>query len=352
MGAGPARRPAPFLMLLILSSKADEHVPLLLPHLERRGARVRWVDPGDFPRSATIALRYDAEGLSRAVATYDDEALDLAEVTAVWYRRPSAPSIDDAVTAPDHRRCITDVSEALLLGISDTLGDARWLPGTPRAELAASNKVEQLSRAHRYGLRTPRTLITNDPAELSRFYEECEGRVITKPVRYLHGVRDADGSARVFFARPLSRRDLQNARALRYAPMILQEYVPKESELRVTVVGDRIFAAGIDSQASRASRDDWRHYDLDRAGFGVHQLPESVERACAELVRGYWLRYGAIDLVLTPEGEYVFLELNPNGQWGFIEYLTGMPIADAIADELLGVVALAPTLLSGAHGRR
>jgi hypothetical protein len=329
-------------MLLILSSKKDEHVPLLLPHLEKRGARIRWIDAGDFPCAATISVRYTQDGLERVAARYDGEALDLADVTAVWYRRPSQPGIDDRITAPDHRRCVEEVSEALLLGLADMFADARWLPGTPRAVFAASNKVEQLAHATRVGLRPPRTLITNDPGELARFYEECNGRLITKPVRALHGVYDADGSARAFYARPLRRRDLHNAAALRYAPMILQEYVPKRAELRVTVVGERVFAAEIDSQASRATQNDWRHYDVDRTSYRAHDLPESVHRSCVRLVASYGLRYGALDLVLTPSGEYVFLELNPNGQWGFIEYLTGMPIADALADELLDSAAPSP----------
>ena len=309
---------------------------------------MRWIDPGDCPRSATFRLRYDHNGLAGADATYDGEALDLFDTTAVWYRRPSLPQIDDRVTQIDHRRCITDVGEAFLLGVSDILSNVPWLPGTPRAVSAASNKVEQLTRASRFGLRGPRTLITNDPAELSRFYESCGGRMITKTVRYLHGVRDDDGAHKIFFTYPLKRRDLQNAAGLRHAPMILQEYVPKRSELRVTVVGDRVFAAEIDSQASRTSRNDWRHYDTDRTVYRPYDLPPSTERALVQLVASYELCYGAIDLILTPDGELIFLELNPNGQWGFIEELANIPIADAIADQILGATSSATTSRSPA----
>jgi hypothetical protein len=323
-------------MLLIISTKNDAHVHVLFPHLERRGIEYRWIEPGDFPAHATIAIEFGPGSPVQALARYDESPLDLADVTAVWYRRPSSPCIDDRLTAPDHRRCAVDVSEACLLGLADLLGDARWLPGTPRAEFAASNKIEQLARAQRFGLTVPRTLVTNDPEQYLRFSERMEGQMITKLVRYVHGVKGPDDTMHVFFTRPMRRRDKANMRALRYAPMILQEYVPKRVELRATVVGKRIFTAAIDSQASSRTRHDWRHYDLLRNRYEPHALPEGTARQCIDLVASYGLCFGALDLVLTPSGEYVFLELNPNGQWGFIEDLARLPIAEAIVDELTG----------------
>lgn len=322
-------------MLLIISTKNDAHVPALFPCLEQRGLAYRWIEPGDFPAHATMTIELDRHSVQRMRVRYDDMPLDLSEVSAVWYRRPSSPCIDPRVTAPDHRRCAVDVSEACLLGLADLLGHARWLPGPPRAEFAASNKIEQLARAQRFGFTVPRTLVTNDPHEYLRFSESVDGNLITKLVRYVHGVKGPDDTMHVFFTRPLRRRDKVNFRALRYAPMLLQEYVPKHCELRVTVVGQRVFTAAIDSQASKRTKHDWRHYDLLRNRYDPHTLPERTERQCAELVASYGLRFGAIDLVLTPGGEYVFLELNPNGQWGFVEMLTGLPIAEAIVEELI-----------------
>jgi glutathione synthase/RimK-type ligase-like ATP-grasp enzyme len=118
--------------------------------------------------------------------------------------------------------------------------------------------------------------------------------------------------------------------------VIFQQYVPKRVELRVTVVGRRVFAAEIDSQASRSTRHDWRHYDDPNVQYRIHTLPPEMARACVRLVEALGLSFGAIDLIQTPEGKYVFLEINPNGQWGWIEDLTGLPISDAIADWLAG----------------
>jgi len=107
--------------------------------------------------------------------------------------------------------------------------------------------------------------------------------------------------------------------------------VSKRSEMRVTVVGHRVLAAEIGSQESRATRYDWRHYDDDTVPYRAYRLPPSVEARCVELLGALNLSFGAIDLIRTPDDEFVFLEINPNGQWAWIEEAAGLPIGDAIA---------------------
>src|SRR5262249_46875973 len=131
------------------------------------------------------------------------------------------------------------------------------------------------------------------------------------------------------------KRDLGYAQDVRLCPVIFQAYVPKRVELRVTVVGGRVFAAEIHSQASRRTRHDWRHYDPYQTPHHAHDLPADVEGRCLALTERLGLRYGAIDLVLTPDGRYVFLEINPNGQFLWIEEATGLPISDAVCNVLM-----------------
>jgi glutathione synthase/RimK-type ligase-like ATP-grasp enzyme len=118
--------------------------------------------------------------------------------------------------------------------------------------------------------------------------------------------------------------------------MIFQAYVPKRLEVRVTVVGSAIFPAEIHSQQTHRTRHDWRRYDHGETPYLPHALPGHVAERCLRLVAELGLCYGAIDLVLTPDGRYVFLEINPNGQYLWIEHATGMPISGAVCDLLLG----------------
>lgn len=213
------------------------------------------------------------------------------------------------------------------------LAPARWLPARRDTERRAHNKIIHLAHAAALGFSVPETVFTNDPAELVPAYERASGRLIAKQIN--SDEFDIDGVDHRTYTTVLTRRHLTARHRLRHEPVILQPYVPKAVELRVVVVGERVFAAAIDSQASRTARDDWRHYDDDRVLYSAHRLPGDLERGCVELVSGLGLNYGAIDLILTPEGEYVFLEINPNGAWGFLEQRAGLPISDAITDWLV-----------------
>ena len=114
-------------------------------------------------------------------------------------------------------------------------------------------------------------------------------------------------------------------------PFILQRYVKKRLEIRVTVVGTDVFAAEIHSQTSKRTEVDWRRYNHSITPYLIHALPEHVAQCCLALVDAMGLHFGAIDLILTPDDRYVFLEINPNGQYGWIEYLTGLPITQRLA---------------------
>jgi glutathione synthase/RimK-type ligase-like ATP-grasp enzyme len=171
----------------------------------------------------------------------------------------------------------------------------------------------------------------------SKFQGAAITKVLSNPVVPRSADADEEWSA---FTRPIRRRDLAYHRTIRYAPVIIQEYVPKLLEVRATVVGSQVFAAAIHSQRSHRTRHDWRHYDFDRTPHEAHALPDRVSQLCIDLVQSLNLNFGAIDLVLTPDDEYVFLEINPSGQWLWIQELTELPIGEAIADLLMAGTAV------------
>jgi glutathione synthase/RimK-type ligase-like ATP-grasp enzyme len=319
-------------MILILSAEDDGHVAAVTPKLDARGAKYHWFDPARFPAESEVRLAYEATGLVRGVLDHGRRAIDLRSVTAVWERRPGVPVAAPEVTDGAHRAWIARESDYCLSGVWESL-DCRWVPGKPSAIAAAQNKVRLLGVAAAIGFSIPRTRITNSPREFLDFYAACRGRIVTKVLR--DGLVRQGGDFYAAYTHPVGRRHAARYRSVRYVPLIVQEYVPKRVELRITVVGTSVFTAEIDSQASRSTRHDWRHYDNDRAKYSVHALPRAVERLCLRLVQALNLTFGAIDMVVTPGGEYVFLEINPSGQWSWIESLTGLPISTAIADLLV-----------------
>jgi glutathione synthase/RimK-type ligase-like ATP-grasp enzyme len=133
----------------------------------------------------------------------------------------------------------------------------------------------------------------------------------------------------------MAPRDLGFRQEMRWAPVILQPYIDKAYEVRATVIGEKVFAAAIFSQSSTRTTYDWRRYNVKHTPHKPFKLSPEVEERCISMVRHLGLVFGAIDLICTPDNRFVFLEINPNGQWAWIEILTGLPIGDAIADWLV-----------------
>jgi glutathione synthase/RimK-type ligase-like ATP-grasp enzyme len=217
--------------------------------------------------------------------------------------------------------------------------DCRYVPARRESIRLAQRKSSQLALAGSIGFELPDTLITNGPEAFLDFYDRHSGRIITKPYDDAWPP-SADGEEMGRYADPVSTRDVGYADAIRFAPMITQEYVAKRLELRVTVVGREVFAAAIHSQESNHARFDWRRYDRSSTRHEPYELPSEVAERCVEIVERLGLSYGAIDLILTPDGRYVFLEVNPSGQWLWIEEVTGLPISEALCSLLMNKEAV------------
>lgn len=337
MGGGAARpgvdrmaslgRPKPWV--LILSCDADVHVAPVTGHLDRWGVPWHRIDPGASAGEAFVEIqinkgRYVAELPGRRA-----RSLDFGRIRSLWYRRPTDLSPPFRSVGADVRRFIASNRRAVLYGWLDQLA-CPWLPGRPGVEDRAANKTYQLSLASELGFRTPTTRITTSPEALVDLYSRFPQGIVVKPLVPLF---NAERNAVQMFTRLVNRRELRGYISSLHAPMIVQERIPKRFDIRVTVVGDKVFTASIDSQSRNRTAVDFRH-DIPQLRHEAHRLPASEAQRCVRLVRRLGLCFGAIDLILTPTGRYVFLEINPNGQWLWIEEQTGLPLAEAVASLL------------------
>jgi hypothetical protein len=320
-----------FEMILIIADRADPHADQVAQMLRRRGVDSARFSQTDFPTKAELSLSYSPTGEARYVLRVGTDEIDLNRLRCVWYRLGAYPVPHGHLTEQHHRDYVAEESRCFLHDAWHSL-DCPWVPAPHFVVQRAQLKAAQLKAAAALGLELPPTLVTNSPDDFLDFYRQHNGRVVSKQAGFAlirHGIGQY-----VRYTDVVSRRDVGYAHAVRYCPMIFQAYVPKRVELRITVVGQQVFPAEIRSQETNHTRHDWRRYDHLKTGYAPHALPPEIGRRCIDLVERLGLCYGAIDMILTPDGRYVFLEVNPQGQCQWIEELTGLHINEALCDLL------------------
>lgn len=319
-------------MILILTACFDLHADVVTKRLRARSAEFIRFDPVEFPTGAELSVRYSALGQIDRLLRLGTTSVDLDALTAVWYRCPQVPAPHEEITDRRSRALVVGEGEHFVQDVWNSL-DCIWLPAHRSVCLRAQFKATQLRVAGAVGFELPPTLFTNSPDDFVEFYCKHNGNIVSKLAGFSFFKTMGPSFGR--YTEVVSKRDVAYAKAVRFCPMIFQAYVPKLLELRITVVGKQVFAAEIHSQRTNHTRHDWRRYDHYETRYLPHELPQDVATSCLRLVEELGLCYGAIDMVITPDRRYVFLEINPNGQYLWIEEATGLPISDAICDLLM-----------------
>tara|TARA_B100000965_G_C19591040_1_gene757975 strand:+ start:1080 stop:2030 length:951 start_codon:yes stop_codon:yes gene_type:complete len=258
---------------------------------------------------------------------WDACVLSLAGVKSAYFRRPGAPQLSGRLDPAAERYCIGEWSYFLSSALN-SLGN-RWL-NSPLSILAAEDKPRQLRLAIETGFLVPSTFVSND----IQFAKDLlsKGEVVAKSLN--QGLIEVDGGEKVIFTTSISSLSVGDEDTISLSPVIFQEKINKTLDVRVTVVGARTFSAEILSQAHKDTQTDWRRTSVLDVEHAQHVLPRDIEEKCVNLVAELDLKFGAIDLAVDQGGDYWFLEINPNGQWAWIENRTGLPITSAIVDEL------------------
>lgn len=318
--------------LLIVTSAEDEHVSHAEGLLRTSSLNYLRFNTEDFPQKVDITARQSASVALEGVIKQGNTELLFEEITHVWFRKPRPPIISEAVEDEGHRGLALQESESTLNWIYQALRHPLWM-NHPDANHQASSKLLQIRTAAELGFNVPRTLVSNDPEEIRRFYDEVGGNLAIKtmgPHAYASRGRSKDTIYGLYTKR-ISHNLLHQLHFAKYCPSLLQEYIEKRLEIRVTIVDDEVFACEIHSQDMPETKEDWRHprfvYSLKHC---PHQLPETISQKCKAMLQRFNLLFGAFDLVLTLDDHYVFLEMNANGQWLWIEDLTSLKITEAI----------------------
>ncbi|MEV4775312.1 hypothetical protein [Microbacterium sp. LWH12-1.2] len=308
-------------VLLIVTGHGDDHLPPVCAELDRRGEHYSVIDPTAVEDRGHRTFGFEGESVTAFLST-GDQTVDLSAVSAVWLRSRHR---DRRVA----ESAATQISRAL--GILARRG-VRLVPGDVDSITRAGDKVLQLDAALARGLSVPRTVISDDPEAVLGLAETgipLVSKELTPDPALASG-----RSQFTRYTREIDSNDLIHIDDLARAPMIVQERLDKVVELRLTVIGERVFAAAMETSSVNHSALDFRRYDLSNTTVIPWDLDAAIADRCVELVRIFGLMYATIDLVVTPSGDTYFLDLNPNGQYGWIESMTGMRMTEALVDLL------------------
>jgi glutathione synthase/RimK-type ligase-like ATP-grasp enzyme len=307
------------MSVLILSSPADIHAAAVQWGLCELGYESTLWDWSDYPNS-------DVGNWSISSRCQDEFSLNIGmqeqtkKFSSIWYRRPQK-SIASPKSHPDDVQFIHAESNAFLRNMLPFLASDKtsWI-NFPSDATNADNKMWQLFVAKEVGMAIPATLISNDVEKVRHFFAAHGGRVIYKGFN-ANSWRNVDGGATLLYTAALTAKDLESEFSISACPGIFQELIEKQYEVRVTVIGDTLIAAKIDSQKYGATID-WRsENEIANLPLEAITLPAHIETMCFLLCRKLNLFYGAIDFIVTPFGEFIFLEINESGQFLWKEYL-------------------------------
>jgi hypothetical protein len=328
--------------VVIYTCKFDPHVDYIIPEIEKKGFSVFRLNSDEIPHSISVEFSCDKNKTSFTINHISGRSFSTSDVHAVWWRKPSQFSFLGDLSSEELKFATIEWNK-LIDGIFIPL-ECVWV-NRPFDVHMANSKIEQLIRAKKFGFSIPKTCITNNPNAVKNF-SQLNRFTIFKPLSSpdlgqagITGSDNLSGSPKKYKMTQttlIQDLQLQEISKIELAPGIFQEYVEKKLEIRVTVIGKKVFAASIDSQSSEETRIDWRNPSHNaNIRWKKFDLPVEIEEKCLMFSESYGLNFSTMDIILDKTGDYVFLENNPNGQFLFMEIDDpSLKMRDAMAEIL------------------
>ncbi|WP_327293224.1 ATP-grasp ribosomal peptide maturase [Streptomyces sp. NBC_01198] len=299
----------------------DQTADMVITELNRRGVPVVRFNPADFGADLGLSAHFGTRPAPVAgQLVTPSRTAGLARIRSLYWRRPTWPAFEGLEEA-DARFAAAQVRHGLG-GVLYALPGCRYV-NHPLRNFAAEHKPLQLAVAQGFGLSVPATLVSNDRDDVRAFIT-AHRDVVHKVLRwtpYRQG-----GVGLTTWTEAVTADELDES--VEVVPHLFQARVDKVADVRVVVVGRHVFAVRIDSGLL-----DWRR-DYSALTYSVIDLPGRLEKALIAYLEHFGLVSGSFDLAVDRAGEFHWLELNPNGQWGWLEDETQLPLTEAFADLL------------------
>ncbi|TGD59051.1 MvdC/MvdD family ATP grasp protein [Flavobacterium humi] len=320
-------------VLIITHSLDNECIEVVSNKLREYNAEPIRFNVDEYPLHYALSSCYENNEW-KVYLDYKGERVSIHDISALWYRRShNLGSGLSSVLEGEFLSSVHGEVRATLFGMLESLNCFQIGKFSQYRRL--DSKEEQMKIASHLGLKIPETCITNNPEEAKRFIKERPGGVISKMQSAFAITRD--GIENVVFTNVMKEEDLNDIDTLQYCPMQFQEKLEKALELRVTIVGDQVFSFAIDSQKLENAKLDWRREGVTLLqDWKPYDLPLEIKEKLLQMMDIYQVNYGAIDIIVTPENDYYFLEVNSAGEFFWLDRLIDGAISDQIAKVLLG----------------
>ncbi|HMF10225.1 MAG TPA: hypothetical protein VKJ00_13885 [Thermoanaerobaculia bacterium] len=313
-------RPSRRRRKVVLVFQAGVESEGLIEALRAEGLEFFFLDYLEFMERGSVVM--SAASPETSELRFGPARLLLRDVAAVVWKQPLAVASRISKRPPARHLYLHRWTQVLrdLAGLlpEETL----WLPAHP---LQGSNdfqeKLSDLIQARSVGLKVPETLCTNDPKIAAAFIRRHRGRVLFRDF----------SKTQIRFRTAFADTDPRRLARLRNSPCVFQRYVEKEHDARAVLIGGRVFACRIDSQASEAARVDWRVYDNRNVRWDRMRLPRRVERRLLLLMKRIGIAWGSVDLVKGKDGFFYFLEANRPGVTYWLLPFVGLDVPREIA---------------------
>ena len=310
-------------MLLIVTNETDATADYLLPRLTE--ARIPFVRFDTNTALERVAFSYAPSNPSLKI---DRKWYGPDDISNVWYRRPERLLSSKIPDTPEGK-CVLDEWSESLEGFFAHIPRIRWM-NYPAANALASRKLEQLSKAQQFGLMIPDTIVTQDSEALRAFFSKHDGEVIVKPLGRACVERPDSELDSIIFTNRVKESDLENLDDLAQCPTLFQQSIRKLSDVRITIVDGEIHTYELTAKdLDGRQRCDIRRNNMADVVYREIRPPQDVSESLLRMVNHYGLRFAAIDMAVSDDEQWCFFEVNPNGQWAWLDLCAGARIYES-----------------------
>lgn len=319
------------MSVLIVTVEDDIHAILVKLALEEKGIHCDLLYTANMGSSLSGNVYISDKNFSWEKIEHANVIDD--RYNTVWWRRPRKSSLFE-FTHNDDKPFILRENNFFHESIPGLFNSDVWWVNPIESHFFISSKIVQLKLARKVGFSVPETLVSNTPETIKEFIRDSKGNSIYKP--FVGNNWNENGVSKGIYTSKVTLQDLPSDRLLKVVPGIYQHCISKQYELRITCFGSYISAVKIDSQQEQDGILDWRKMRSFDNSLESVDLPEDISEKLRLIMKELKIVFGCFDFIVTPNNEYVFLEVNEQGQFLWIEdILPEVAYLDIFSDFLI-----------------